>query len=145
MSAGRIRYRDFGLNFPSIQWRGPPGRRVTRKGPPLSHPAQRLNRRPPSPRRIPIRHHKNRDPRLFRPLLERYPHLYVDTAHYLLDGGIEGLVERYGPGRLLFGSGFSTCYFGGMMLALKHSEIDEAAKSAIACENLERILEEVQL
>lgn len=83
--------------------------------------------------------------RLFRPLLERYPHVYVDTAHYLLDGGIEGLVERYGPGRLLFGSGFPTCYFGGMMLALKHAEIDEAAKSAIACGNLERILEEVQL
>jgi len=83
--------------------------------------------------------------RLFRPLLERYPHVYVDTAHYLLDGGIEGLVESYGPGRLLFGSGFPDCYFGGMMLALKHAEISDAAKSAIACGNLERILAEVQL
>jgi uncharacterized protein len=83
--------------------------------------------------------------RLFRPLLERYPHVYVDTAHYLLDGGIESLVESYGPSRLLFGSGFPTCYFGGMMLALKHAEIAEDAKMAIACGNLERVLAEVQL
>jgi predicted TIM-barrel fold metal-dependent hydrolase len=83
--------------------------------------------------------------RLFRPLLERYPHVYVDTAHYLLDGGIEGLVETYGPDRLLFGSGFPDCYFGGMMLALRHAQIAEEAKSAIACGNLDRILSEVRL
>jgi uncharacterized protein len=83
--------------------------------------------------------------RLFRPLLELYPHVYVDTAHYLLDGGIEGLVESYGPSRLLFGSGFPNCYFGGMMLALKHAEISEEAKAAIACGNLDRILTEAQL
>lgn len=83
--------------------------------------------------------------RLFRPLLERYPHVYVDTAHYLLDGGIEALVESYGPSRLLFGSGFPLCYFGGMMLALKHAEISEEAKAQIACGNLERVLAEVQL
>lgn len=82
--------------------------------------------------------------RLFRPLLDRYAHVYVDTAHYLLDGGIESLVERYGPTRLLFGSGFPTCYFGGMMLALRHAEIDEESKTAIACGNLERILAEVR-
>jgi hypothetical protein len=82
--------------------------------------------------------------RLFRPLLERYSHVYVDTAHYLLDGGIESLVESYGPSRLLFGSGFPQCYFGGMMLALKHAEIAGEDKTAIACGNLERILAEVQ-
>lgn len=82
--------------------------------------------------------------RLFRPLLERYDHVYVDTAHYLLDGGVESLVEHYGASRLLFGSGFPICYFGGMMMALRHAEIDAADKAAVACGNLERILAEVQ-
>ena len=81
--------------------------------------------------------------RRFRPLLERYPHVYVDTALYLLDGGIEALVADYGPGRLLFGSGFPESYLGGMMLALRHARIPQEAKEAIASGNLERILKEV--
>ena len=83
--------------------------------------------------------------RLFRPLLERYPNLYVDTAQYLLDGGIESLVADYGGRRLLYGSGFPESYMGGMMLALRHACIPDEAKAAIASGNLERILEEVVL
>ncbi len=81
--------------------------------------------------------------RLFRPLLERYPHTYVDTSRYLLDGGIEALVADYGPSRLLFGTGFPELYPGGMMLALRHAQISEEAKAQIAAGNLERILAEV--
>jgi uncharacterized protein len=81
--------------------------------------------------------------RRFRPLIERYPHLYVDTAQYLLDGGIEAFVTDYGPGRMLFGSGFPASYLGGMMMALQHARIPDAAKAAIASQNLERILSEV--
>jgi hypothetical protein len=83
--------------------------------------------------------------RMFRPLLERYPHVRVDTAQYLLDGGIEALVGDYGPERLLFGSGFPESYLGGMMLALRHAQIPETAKEAIAGGNLEKILSEVVL
>jgi predicted TIM-barrel fold metal-dependent hydrolase len=83
--------------------------------------------------------------RMFRPLLERYANVYVDTAQYLLDGGIEALVGDYGPGRLLFGSGFPESYMGGMMMALKHARISDAAKEAIAGGNLGRIVEEAQL
>jgi predicted TIM-barrel fold metal-dependent hydrolase len=81
--------------------------------------------------------------RMFRPLLERYPHVYVDMAQYLLDGGIEALVADYGPGRMLFGSGFPESYFGGMMMALKHAQISDEAKALIAHGNLERIIEEI--
>jgi hypothetical protein len=81
--------------------------------------------------------------RRFRPLVERYPNLYVDTSQYLLDGGIEAFVRDYGPGRMLFGSGFPASYMGGMMMALKHALIPEEAKQAIASQNLERILSEV--
>lgn len=83
--------------------------------------------------------------RLFRPLLDRYPNVYVDTSHYLLDGGVEALVERYGATRLLFGSGFPESYFGSMMMVLRHAQIPEKAKLDIASGNLERILAEAKL
>jgi hypothetical protein len=81
--------------------------------------------------------------RRFRPLIERYPHVYVDTAQYLLDGGIEAFVADYGPERMLFGSGFPVSYLGGMMIALRHARISDEAKDAIAGKNLERLLGEV--
>jgi predicted TIM-barrel fold metal-dependent hydrolase len=77
-------------------------------------------------------------------LIERYPHVYVDTAQYLLDGGIEAFVADYGPDRLLFGSGFPASYLGGMMMAIRHARIADEAKAAIAGKNLERILSEVR-
>lgn len=80
--------------------------------------------------------------RLFRPLLERYANVYVDTAQYLLDGGLEALVADYGPQRVLFGSGFPESYFGGMMMALKHAQIPDEAKALIASGNLERLIGE---
>ena len=83
--------------------------------------------------------------RMFRPLLEQYPHVYVDIAQYMLDGGIEALVADYGATRILFGSGFPESYFGGMMMALRHAQIPEEAKDAIASGNLERILVEEEL
>ena len=79
--------------------------------------------------------------RSFRPLLASYPHVYVDTAQYLLDGGIESLVADFDAGRLLFGSGFPESYHGGMTLALRHARIPDDAKQAIAAGNLERILQ----
>ncbi|MGC9467714.1 MAG: amidohydrolase family protein [Anaerolineae bacterium] len=79
--------------------------------------------------------------RMFRPLLERYPNVYVDTAQYLLDGGIEALVADYGARRILFGSGFPESYFGGMMMALKHARIPDEAKAAIAYGNLTRLID----
>ncbi len=83
--------------------------------------------------------------RRFRPLIETYPNVYVDTSQYLLDGGIEAFVARYGAGRMLFGSGFPESYFGGMMLAIRHAQISSEAKEAIACKNLTRILSQVNL
>jgi hypothetical protein len=83
--------------------------------------------------------------RYFRPLLARFPNVYIDTAQYFLDGGLEALVNDLGYERILFGSGFPESYFGGMMLALRHAGISEAAKQAIAGGNLRRLLAEVRL
>ncbi len=81
--------------------------------------------------------------RRFRPLIERYQNIYIDTAQYLQDGGIESFVADYGSDRMLYGSGFPVSHFGGMMLAIKHAQVSEQAKLAIAGQNLERILSEV--
>lgn len=83
--------------------------------------------------------------RYFRPLLDACERVHVDTSLYFLDGGIESLVGRYGPGRLLFGSGLPERYVGGMMMAIRHAEIPEGAKAAIAGGNLARLVQEVSL
>jgi len=83
--------------------------------------------------------------RLFRPLIERYPNVAVDTAQYLLDGGIEAFVSDYGARRMLYGSGFPESYMGGMVMAIRHARIPLAAKALIAHGNLERLIREAEL
>jgi hypothetical protein len=83
--------------------------------------------------------------RYLRPLLDAFPTLYVDTSHYMVDGLIEEFVERYGPERLLFGSGFPDVCSGAALLRLAQAEISETARAAIAGGNLERLLAEVRL
>ncbi len=83
--------------------------------------------------------------RYFRPLLEKYQRVYIDTALYFLDGGLEDVAKRHGADRVLFGSGLPDRYAGGMMLAIRHAELPEADRAAIAGGNLERLLKEVDL
>lgn len=82
--------------------------------------------------------------RLFRPLLDAYANLYLETSEYILDGGIEAFIERYGAARLLYGSDFPAAYHGGMMLALAHAEISDDDKQAIASGNIQRLTSEVR-
>ena len=83
--------------------------------------------------------------RYFRPLLEKYQRVHIDTALYFLDGGLEDVVKRHGADRVLFGSGLPDRYAGGMMLAIRHAELPEADREAMAGGNLERLLKEVAL
>ena len=83
--------------------------------------------------------------RYFRPLIERYKNMYVDTSRYELDGGIADFCGAYGPYRLLFGTNFPHTPMGGAMLTLMHADIPDDAKAAIGSENLQRILSEVKL
>lgn len=78
--------------------------------------------------------------RHLRPLMDAFPNLYVETSGLLVEGLIEGLCERYGPERLLFGSAFPDNCAGGAQLRLARAGITEAARRAIAGENLERLL-----
>jgi hypothetical protein len=79
--------------------------------------------------------------RLLRPFLEGFPNLCLDMAYILTDRGVESLVERYGAGRLLLGSGFPGGYLGAHLLAIRHSDISEEEKALILGGNLARIVE----
>ena len=83
--------------------------------------------------------------RLFRPLIERYEHFYIDTSRYELPGGIRDFCDRYGPYRMLFGTGFPEIPMGGALLTLAHAEISDEAKAAVFGGNLQRLLQEVRL
>ena len=80
--------------------------------------------------------------RYFRPLLERFENFYIETSSYELDGGIPACVEKYGPDRILFGSGYHTRPMGGASLLLRNLDIDADSKERIAHGNLERMLVE---
>jgi uncharacterized protein len=83
--------------------------------------------------------------RYLRPIVERYPNFYIDTASYMVDGLIESFCERYGSGRLLFGSGYPDNCSGSALLRLIQADISDEDREAIAAGNLTRILEEVRL
>ena len=51
--------------------------------------------------------------RMFRPLLERYPNVYVDTAQYLLDGGIEALLPIMARGGCCSAAAFPSLTWAG--------------------------------
>ncbi|MFB3881966.1 MAG: amidohydrolase family protein [Armatimonadota bacterium] len=94
---------------------------------------------------IVVNHSDWGDDRLFRPLIERYPRLHLDTSNYQLERGIADFVRRYGYDRLLYGSGSPNLQMGAALLTLAHADIPDDAKSAIAGGNLRRLLAEVQL
>jgi hypothetical protein len=79
------------------------------------------------------------------PLIEKYPHLYFETAGYLVDGILEAFCRRYGPGRLVFSSGFPDHAPGAPLLMLAHADISEEDRQAIAADNLARLLGEARL
>jgi predicted TIM-barrel fold metal-dependent hydrolase len=81
------------------------------------------------------------DDRFFRPLLDRFKGLHIDTSRYELDGGIADFCDRYGAKRILFGTGFPAANMGGALLTLSSAEISKKEKELIASRNLHRLLE----
>jgi len=83
--------------------------------------------------------------RFFRPLIEKYENLYIDTSRYELDGGISDFCAKYSAERLLFGTGFPRWNPGGPILTLVQADITAHEREMIASGNLERILGRVRL
>lgn len=82
--------------------------------------------------------------RFIRPFVSQWPNVYVDLSYSLTDGGIESFYQEYGPSRLLYGSGFPDCYFGGLMMMVRHAGIPLTDRAAIAGGNMARILKEAK-
>jgi uncharacterized protein len=94
---------------------------------------------------IVVNHSDWGDDRFFRPLIERYPRLHLDTSNYQLERGIADFVRRYGPDRLLYGSGSPNLQMGAALLTLAQADIPDEAEAAIAGGNLRRLLGDVRL
>ena len=75
------------------------------------------------------------------PLLDAYANVYLETSMLSIeDGGVEGVVQRFGAERLLFGTGFPVRYAEASMLQLIHADITGDQRRAIASGNLERLV-----
>ena len=83
--------------------------------------------------------------RNLRPFVAEFPNVYLDLSYCITAGGIEAFVKEYGASRLLYGSRFPYSYFGANMLMIKHADIDEQDKVAIAGGNMKRIIEVMDL
>jgi predicted TIM-barrel fold metal-dependent hydrolase len=77
--------------------------------------------------------------RIFYALLEKCPNFHLDTSMFLVHGGIEDVVERFGAGRLLYGSHLPFTEAGPSMAAVLFAEIADKDKRAIAHENFQRL------
>jgi predicted TIM-barrel fold metal-dependent hydrolase len=77
--------------------------------------------------------------RIFYALLEKCPNFHVDTSLFLVHGGIEDVVERFGPERLLYGSHLPFTEPGPSMTAILYAEIADKDKRKIAYENFQRL------
>lgn len=77
-------------------------------------------------------------------LWERYEHFYLDLPGYQALYGIESVVRRFGPRRLLYSSRYP--YFTPMqtMLQVIYADIDDEAKRAIAGDTLRSLLREAR-
>jgi predicted TIM-barrel fold metal-dependent hydrolase len=81
-----------------------------------------------------------RDLRRLLPLLELHPGLHCDLSYFSAHDGVEEIVERFGPGRILFGTGMPECEPAGALARLTFAGLDHAAAEAIGHENATRLL-----
>jgi predicted TIM-barrel fold metal-dependent hydrolase len=74
------------------------------------------------------------------PLLEAHAGLRLETALYAGHTAVEELVSRFGPDRLIFGTGMPVWDIGAAMTPILYAEVSEEARRAIAGETLRSIL-----
>lgn len=74
------------------------------------------------------------------PLMERYPHLYVETGRITSPENIELCVSRVGADRLLFGSGAARYPSWVAWQVLERADISDADRESLAWRNASRLL-----
>jgi hypothetical protein len=75
------------------------------------------------------------------PLLDRCPNLIVETSYFQAHDGLRLLAERWGPHRLVFGSGLPTWDAGLPVAGLTYSGLATDALAAVAAGTLQALLD----
>ena len=83
--------------------------------------------------------------RLFYPLLERFPNLYLELHNLVSYLGIEDIVARFGAGHLIYGSYMPVYDPNATMMQVTHARIAEEDKVRIARENLAGLIAGVKV
>lgn len=89
---------------------------------------------------IDVTYRINRD---LYPRLKAYPNLYVEISYLQQHRAIEDVCDRFGPGRLLFGSKIPVLCPASPKHMVETAPISDEAKAAIAGGNLRRLLASV--
>lgn len=81
-----------------------------------------------------------RHARSLYPVLARHSNLAVETSSFLAFGAIEDVVQRFGPGSLVFGTNAPILAMGAAVARLELAELSDEDRGAIAAGNLVRML-----
>jgi hypothetical protein len=73
-------------------------------------------------------------------VMGQHPRIHLDTSKFAVAGGLADMVERFGPGRFVYGSGWPVGEMRPRTLMLRNAEIDEPTRQAIAGGNIRRLL-----
>lgn len=74
------------------------------------------------------------------PLFEEFENLHLETCTYQIMRGIEEVTNKYGPHRLIFGTGLPLLDAGGPVAQITYAELPLETKALIAGGNLARLL-----
>lgn len=77
------------------------------------------------------------------PLLAHFGNVLVETGGYWVHRGLEQVAERFGPERLVYGSGFPYWTLSGAVHHVATARLSDADRSMIAGGTLRHLLEEV--
>ena len=81
--------------------------------------------------------------RMLYPLWEKFENLYTELSVYYVHRGIEELVKRFGPHRLLFGTNLPWYTPWVAVAMLSYARISDSDKKLIAGDNLRNLLNKV--
>jgi predicted TIM-barrel fold metal-dependent hydrolase len=79
------------------------------------------------------------------PLLGKFENLYIETIGFKVHGGIEDVCEKFGAGRLVFGTNAPLYAGSGAVGMITYAPVTREEKQMIASGNLERILGGIEL
>ena len=79
-------------------------------------------------------------PRVMYHLWDEFPNLYLETSYIQSANCLEEICERFGSGRILFGSGMPAYDAGGPIATVAGSRLTGGQRAAIAGNNARRLL-----